>query len=67
MDRNLGATSAALGDVGALGLLYQWGRKDPFLGSLSITESEVAASTGTQLWIYRHISPQPCRLIIRNA
>ena len=33
MDRNLGATSATPGDVGALGLLYQWGRKDPFLGS----------------------------------
>ena len=26
MDRNLGATSATPGDVGALGLLYQWGR-----------------------------------------
>ena len=36
MDRNLGATSATPGDVGALGLLYQWGRKDPFLGSSSI-------------------------------
>ncbi len=47
MDRNLGATSAAPGDVGALGLLYQWGRKDPFLGSSSVSESKVAASTGT--------------------
>ena len=36
MDRNLGATSATPGDVGALGLLYQWGRKDPFLGSREI-------------------------------
>ena len=33
MDRNLGATSATPGDVCANGLLYQWGRKDPFLGS----------------------------------
>lgn len=33
MDRNLGATSATPGDVGAFGLIYQWGRKDPFLGS----------------------------------
>ncbi len=45
MDRNLGATSTDQGDVGALGLLYQWGRKDPFLGSSSISESTEAAST----------------------
>ena len=47
MDRNLGATSATPGDVGALGLLYQWGRKDPFLGSSSISTSIEAISTGT--------------------
>lgn len=45
MDRNLGAISATPGDVGALGLLYQWGRKDPFLGSLSIDEDIEAKST----------------------
>ena len=45
MDRNLGATSATPGDVGALGLLYQWGRKDPFLGSSSISSNTVAKST----------------------
>lgn len=45
MDRNLGATSAESGDVQALGLLYQWGRKDPFLNSCSISESTKAAST----------------------
>lgn len=47
MDRNLGATSATPGDVGALGLLYQWGRKDPFLGSSSIGGSTLAKSTIT--------------------
>ena len=47
MDRNLGATSATPGSVGALGLLYQWGRKDPFLGSSSISSSVRALSTGT--------------------
>lgn len=46
MDRDLGATSATPGDVGALGLLYQWGRKDPFLGSSSISSSVMAVSTG---------------------
>ena len=45
MDRNLGATSSAPGDVGALGLIYQWGRKDPFLGSSSIRGNVDAAST----------------------
>ena len=45
MDRNLGATSATPGDGGALGLLYQWGRKDPFLGSSSIGSNAVAKST----------------------
>ena len=45
MDRNLGATSASPGDVGALGLFYQWGRKDPFLGASSIDESVAAKST----------------------
>ena len=47
MDRNLGATSATPGDVGALGLLYQWGRKDPFLGSSLISGNIKAKSTGT--------------------
>lgn len=46
MDRNLGATSATPGEVGTLGLLYQWGRKDPFLGSSSISEAVEALSTG---------------------
>ncbi len=45
MDRNLGATSATKGDVGALGLLYQWGRKDPFLSGGSTTSTTPAAST----------------------
>ena len=33
MDRNLGATTASAGAGGSQGLLYQWGRKDPFLAS----------------------------------
>ena len=45
MDRNLGATSATPGKVEALGLLYQWGRKDPFLGSASISDNYEAKST----------------------
>ena len=47
MDRNLGATSATPGDVGALGLLYQWGRKDPFLSGDLISSRTQAKSTIT--------------------
>ena len=47
MDRNLGATSATPGDIGAFGLLYQWGRKDPFMGTCAKSESTLAASTGS--------------------
>ncbi|MEG0541434.1 MAG: hypothetical protein RR528_03830, partial [Angelakisella sp.] len=32
MDRALGATSATAGELSSCGLLYQWGRKDPFPG-----------------------------------
>ena len=39
MDRDLGATSATPETGGFLGLLYQWGRKDPFPGSSSLEES----------------------------
>lgn len=47
MDRNLGATSAEPGAVEALGLFYQWGRKDPFMGPSGIAENSFAASTLT--------------------
>ncbi len=33
MDRNLGALTTDPGDISNRGLLYQWGRKDPFLPS----------------------------------
>lgn len=46
MDRNLGAISATPGDIGTFGLLYQWGRKDPFMGSCSQSSNTPAASTG---------------------
>lgn len=42
MDRNLGAISGTPGDVGFLGLMYQWGRKDPFPGAESIRSNELA-------------------------
>lgn len=47
MDRNLGATSATPGDVEAFGLLYQWGRKDPFMGRAKLRFATEAISTIT--------------------
>ena len=46
MDRNLGATSATPGNPGTIGLLYSWGRKDPFIGLASVTSGVNAGSTG---------------------
>lgn len=37
MNMNLGATTAAAADVNAFGLCYQWGRKDPFTGSPTLS------------------------------
>lgn len=51
MDRNLGATSTTPGDVTALGLHYQWGRKDPFVGTASIS-SYVPVATTADTWSY---------------
>ncbi len=33
LDRNIGATSVTKDDVNSYGMLYQWGRKDPIIGS----------------------------------
>ena len=45
MDRNLGATSISPGDICSFGLLYQWGRKDPFLNVSKINGAARAKST----------------------
>lgn len=45
MDRNLGAVSSVPGDARAIGLLYQWGRKDPF-----VTTSEVGKNSEAKMY-----------------
>lgn len=42
MDRNLGAKTAVAGTSDCFGLLYQWGRKDPFLGAQGFDQNIVA-------------------------
>lgn len=59
MDRNLGATSATPGDVQALGLQYQWGRKDPFMGSAGSSNGRTAASTGSWKSVVSSSSTKP--------
>jgi len=52
MDRNLGALDKATISsvpVETYGLLYQWGRKDPFVGAATTTGSSNAAVSGTAL------------------
>ena len=44
MDRNLGAISSELGNCGASGLLYQWGRKDPFPGMYGVNVGAVKSN-----------------------
>ena len=46
MEWNLGAYNNEPGDVGSLGLLYQWGRKDPFTNANS-TAANSATATAT--------------------
>jgi hypothetical protein len=46
MDRNLGATEAAL-SLAARGLFYQWGRKDPFPAIGSVTTVATSSANGT--------------------
>lgn len=59
MDRNLGALSNAIDDPQTLGLMYQWGRKDPFPGAASTSASITkpfyyAPGTGTSFLETQH-------------
>ena len=53
MSRNLGALvdtqAGAAADPRSFGLLYQWGRKDPFLGARAIDSAESVTFAGTAM------------------
>ena len=52
MDRNLGATSTNIptsSDISSFGLLYEWGRKDPFPGARSLS---IAIGSRLSAYIY---------------
>ena len=44
MDRNLGALNNTPGTAGAFGLLYQWGRKDPFLAAGDMNKTQAVST-----------------------
>lgn len=56
MDRNLGAlkaaSSSAAATVYSYGLLYEWGRKDPFPGMAGLTTNSPAALCGVSMTMY---------------
>lgn len=57
-DRNLGALSNEEGNIDSYGLMYQWGRKDPFPGSgilgsyTSATSEATKFVTNTQSYVF---------------
>ena len=50
MDRNLGALSDQSGTALSFGLLYQWGRKDPFVGPATTSSTSVSITTYPSPW-----------------
>lgn len=69
MDRNLGATSTTPGDVRTQGLLYQWGRKDPFLNSMIINPGDldtVPLAESTIAWPDAYLSPVTIEFAVAN-
>ncbi len=52
MDRNLGATSTTQAATSSYGLIYQWGRKDPFVGSAGVSsnvDAKMYTRSGTEI------------------
>jgi hypothetical protein len=59
MDRNLGAMNPTPGDPGAIGLHYQFGRKDPFPAATTIngnTPREIYNSSGEKVTFFAEIN-----------
>lgn len=62
MDRNLGATLTVPGSLESLGLLYQWGRKDPFPGGGILKGDGQPACVTTGTFVFLENEPS-CRTI----
>jgi len=62
IDRNLGALSNKEADVNSYGLVYQWGRKDPFpgpktVGSNAAAKESAAWGDNTQAYVFNSTAP----------
>ena len=66
LDRNLGALSATAGNPLTLGLQYQFGRKDPFRSSASISSATAIKTTGTWPDATSVIPASPEEFVIEN-
>jgi len=69
MDRNLGAINKTVGDAGAIGLQYQFGRKDPFTASALFgtpTELLLVDMAGKNPEIKLAAAPQTLSFTITN-
>lgn len=68
MDRHLGACSSELGNSQAFGLLYQWGRKDPFMGfslgpEMKSTINESVAESNASIGTVEYATSHPTTVI----
>ena len=50
LDRNLGALTSGVAEYNTAGLLYQWGRKDPFLGANSMSDNDPTKKGSSATW-----------------
>ena len=75
MDRNLGAMSSEPGN-NSIGLIYEWGRKDPFMGSTSLSSYSQFASTvsfpdcitsSSTIGTEKYAAENPTQYIIANS
>ncbi|MCD8206963.1 MAG: BACON domain-containing protein [Bacteroidales bacterium] len=72
MDRNLGANSTEEADINNRGLLYQWGRKDPFLPSYAAYDAaeinvyNMTVGDGSGNWVYTGYLAKPSNSVPGN-
>ncbi len=73
MDRDLGAVSAVPADYGAVGLMYEWGRKDPFPAGCALVSGNADKAEDTEVFVHdnsRKMSTHadyPFRVVYTNA